>query len=105
MSRRAQFGLYFFLSVVDFAATVFLISHGYADEGNPFINGFTSLFSSFAVGLAVYKTSLIVAFVFIIRTVHKQNPIASRRLLLFANSAMVCLSGWHIACLHIARVI
>lgn len=105
MSRRTQFGLYLLLSVVDFAATVFLVSHGYADEANPFINGFTALFSSFAIGLAVYKSAIIITLVFLLRAVHKQSPVASRRLLFFANAVMIAISGWHVACLHAARVI
>jgi hypothetical protein len=105
MSRRAQFGLYLLLSLVDFVATVFLVSNGYADEANPFINGFTKLFSSFPLGLAVYKVILLLCVVALLKELHRHSPEASRRLLLFANTLMVGLSGWHIACLHMAHVI
>lgn len=105
MSRRMQFGLYLFLSLVDFAATVFLVSNGYADEANPFINKFANLFSSFPVGLAIYKMALIVLLVFLLREVHRHSPTASRRLLFFANTLMAGLSCWHVVCLHMARVI
>lgn len=105
MSRRAQFGLYLLLSLVDFVATVFLVSNGYADEANPFINKFATLFSSFPVGLAIYKMGLIVCLVFLLKEVHRHNPTASRQLLWFANTLMVGLSGWHVVCLHMAHVI
>jgi hypothetical protein len=105
MSRRAQFALYLFLSAVDFVATVFLVSNGYADEANPFINKFASLFSSFTVGLAIYKVALIVCLVALLRTIHRQSPQASQRLLIFANAMMASLSGWHLICLRMARVI
>lgn len=105
MSRRAQFAVYVFLSAVDFIATVFLVSNGYADEANPFINKFAGLFSSFAIGLGVYKVTLIVCLVGLLRTIHKQSPLASQRLLLFANALMASLSGWHIICLRMVREI
>jgi hypothetical protein len=97
--------LYLLLTVADFAATVFLVTNGYADEANPFINGFTALFSSFALGLAIYKTAVTISLVFLLRQVNRQSPAASRRLLFFANAVMLGISGWHIACLHAVKVI
>lgn len=100
MSRRAHFGVYVLLSLLDFGATVFLVNHGYADEANPLIRGFAGQFASFAMGLAVYKAIMLAGMAFLLRLVHQKNPRSSLQLLVFANTAMLALAAWHGVCLH-----
>jgi hypothetical protein len=100
MSRRLQLVLYVILSLVDFTATVYLVSNGYADEANPLIRGFVAGFSSFPIGLAIYKSLLLAGTILMLRAVHRRDPGASLRLLLFANAVMLALGCWHIVCLR-----
>ena len=100
MSRRAHFVLYVLLSALDFGATVFLVTNGYADEANPLIRGFAGQFASFAMGLAVYKVVMLIALVMMLRSVHRRSPQSSMRLLVFANFAMLVLAAWHGHCLQ-----
>lgn len=102
MSRRAHFGVYVLLSLLDFGATVFLVNSGFADEANPLIRGFTSQFASFAMGLALYKVLMLTALTFMLRLVHQKSPEYSLRLLMFANAAMLVLATWHGFCLHVS---
>lgn len=102
MSRRAHFGVYVFLSIVDFAATVFLVNNGFADEANPLIRGFAGQFASFTLGLAVYKAIMLVAMALMLRLVHQKSPRSSLQLLVFANSAMLALAVWHGVCLQVS---
>jgi hypothetical protein len=100
MSRRAHFAVYVLLSVVDFGATVFLVTHGYADEANPLIRGFAGHFASFAMGLAIYKLAMLIGLVMMLRIVHRKEPRTSLQLLAFANAAMLALTVWHGVCLR-----
>lgn len=102
MSRRHQLLLYVFLSAVDFAATVYLVGNGFADEANPLINGFTAMFESFSVGLALYKIMLVALTVVILGAIHRRDPRTAGRMMLFANFAMLTLGAWHVYCLRVA---
>ncbi|HEY3267894.1 MAG TPA: DUF5658 family protein [Armatimonadota bacterium] len=102
MSPRSLFACYVFLSVVDFAATVFLVTNGYADEANPLICGFAARFSSFTLALGIYKLASLTAVSCLLRLVHRHNPVMSRALLGFANVLMLALGVWHVACIRMA---
>ena len=102
MTRSLQLVLYVILSVVDFAATIFLVSNGYADEANPLINGFTSLFTSFPFGLAIYKIMLLAGTVLLLRAIQRRDPRSASRLLIFANAVMLGLGAWHLQCIRIS---
>ena len=102
MTRRVQFALYVALSFLDFVATVYLVNNGYAAEANPLIQGFVGFFSSFLMGLAVYKLGFLVMVAVLLRAVHQRDPRASTRLLVFANTVMVALGCWHLYALSVS---
>jgi hypothetical protein len=102
MSHRSQFIIYILLTIVDFAATSFLVHNGYAHEANPLIQGFASLFSTFWVGLLLYKLGCVTAITVLLRAVHQRDRRASAALLMFANSVMFILAGWHLVALQLS---
>jgi len=99
MSRRHQLALYVVLSFIDFAATIFLVNNGHADEANPLIRGFVSFFPSFSIGLAVYKVLFLGMVLVTLRAVQHRSSRAAGRLLVFANVTMLALGAWHAFCL------
>lgn len=102
MYPRSAFILYVFLSLVDCGSTIFLVTHGYADEANPLINRFTSLFTSFPLGLIVYKALLLAGTVMVLRLVQDRDPRVAYRLLVFANVVMLALGAWHVHCIRVS---
>lgn len=102
MSLRSQFVVYVILSILDFAATSFLVHNGYAREANPFIRAFAGLFSTFWVGLLLYKLGCVAAVGVLLRAVHARDRKASAALLVFANSVMFILAGWHLVAFHLS---
>ena len=102
MSFRSQFVVYILLSILDFAATSFLVHNGYAREANPFIQAFAGLFNTFWVGLLLYKLGLVTAVAFLLKAVHARDKRASAALLVFANSVMFILAGWHLVALRLS---
>lgn len=102
MSRRLLLSVYVALSVLDFVATVFLVSRGYASEANPLINAFVRFFPTFSLGLAVYKTAMLATLMILLRLIHYRNPRLTGRLLVFANALMLALGVYHVACIRIS---
>lgn len=95
MSRRSLTWFFIVLSAFDFFATIFLVHNGYADEANPLIRSFSAMFSTFWMGLAVYKAIVVSSILALMIQIHRQSPGAARGLLVFANTVMLVLGGWH----------
>jgi hypothetical protein len=102
MSLRSQFVVYVLLSILDFLATSFLVHNGFATEANPFIRAFAGLFNTFWVGLLFYKLGCVTAVGVLLKAVHARDRRASAALLVFANSVMFILAGWHLMALHLS---
>jgi hypothetical protein len=97
MTPRLHIAFYLLLSCIDFTATALLVNAGLTTEANPLINRFAAYFPEFWLGLAVYKFALVGAVLALVIGIQRMSVPASTKVLVFANSIMLGVTGMHAA--------